>query len=60
MTVILCQIDSLDSLLQKKDHFNKTTITFKELIVVCMPFTSLCLKNRNVFPRIEKVCKIFY
>ena len=46
VTVILCQ---LNSLLQKKDHFNKTTLIFKELIIVCMLFTSSCLHNEH-FP----------
>ena len=42
VTVILCQINILS---QKKYHFNKTTIIFKELIIVCMLFTSSCLQN---------------
>ena len=46
VTVILCQINSLS---QKKDHLNKTTIIFKELIIVCMLFTSSCLQNKH-FP----------
>ena len=41
--VILCQINSL---LQEKDHFNKTTIP---MIIVCMPFISSCLQNEH-FP----------
>ena len=44
--VILCQINNLS---QKKDHFNKTTIIFKELIIVCMLCTSSCLQNEH-FP----------
>ena len=46
VTVILCQINSLS---QKKDHFNRTTIIFKELIIVCMLFTSSYLQNEH-FP----------
>ena len=46
VTVILCQLNSLS---QKKDHFNKTTLIFKELIIVCMLFTSSCLHNEH-FP----------
>ena len=39
--VIWCQINSL---LQEKNHFNKTTIT---MIIVCMPFTSSYLQNED-------------
>ena len=45
--VILCQRNSL---MQEKDHFNKTTIT---MIIVCMPFTSSCLQNEH-FPANRK------
>ena len=48
--VILSQINSL---LQKKDHYNKTTITLKELIIVCMPLTSSWLQN-EYFPANRK------
>ena len=51
VTVILCQLNSLS---QKKDHFNKTTIIFKELIVVCMLFTSNCHQNEH-FPANRQV-----
>ena len=47
VAVILCQLNSLS---QKKDHSNKTTIIFKELII----------SKTNIFPRIDKVFKIFY
>ena len=46
VTVILCQLNSLS---QKKDHFNKPTLIFKELIIVCMLFTTSCLHNEH-FP----------
>ena len=48
VTVFVCQLNSLS---QKKDHFNKTTIIFKELIIV---------SKTNIFPRIDKVFKMFY
>ena len=44
VTVILCQVHGL---LQKNNHFIKTTITFKELIIVCMPFTPSGPKNEH-------------
>ena len=46
MTAILCQVNSL---LQKNNYFIKPTITFKELVIVCMPFTPSCRQNEH-FP----------
>ena len=52
VTVILCQINRSS---QKKDHFNKTTIIFKELIIVCICYLHQVVSKTNIFPRIDKV-----
>ena len=52
VAVILCQLNSLS---QNKDHFNKTTLIFKQLIIVCQ-----LVSTTNIFPRIDKIFKIFH